>query len=70
MSEQTVQCKICGKPYVFHMHYAGDQSACPGCRERARRVNVGTIAHVDHGKTTLATAIRRACREIWVKHEQ
>lgn len=37
MSEQTVKCPICGEPYVFYSHYAGDQSACPGCRAKARR---------------------------------
>ena len=36
MPEQTVKCGICGKPYVFHSHYAGDQSACPACRGEAR----------------------------------
>lgn len=34
--EQTVKCPICGKPYVFYMYYAGDQSACPSCRKEAR----------------------------------
>ena len=28
-------------------------------------VNVGTIGHVDHGKTTLTTAITRVCAEVW-----
>lgn len=37
MSETTVKCKICGKPYVVYMHYAGDQSACPKCRSEARK---------------------------------
>lgn len=37
MSEQTVKCPICGKPYVVQMFYAGDQSACPSCRAIARR---------------------------------
>ena len=35
--EQTVTCKICGKPDVFMGHYAGDQSACPKCRQEARK---------------------------------
>ena len=34
-TEQTVKCKICGKPYKFYMFYAGDQSACPACRREA-----------------------------------
>ncbi len=34
--EQTVKCPICGEPYVFYAFYAGDQSACPSCRQRAR----------------------------------
>lgn len=34
--EQTVKCPICGKPYVTFSHYAGDQSACPDCRAKAR----------------------------------
>ncbi|KKN91256.1 hypothetical protein LCGC14_0221240 [marine sediment metagenome] len=34
MSEQTVTCTcpICGEPYVFYSHYAGNQSVCPDCR--------------------------------------
>jgi elongation factor Tu len=28
-------------------------------------VNVGTIGHVDHGKTTLTAALTRVCHEIW-----
>ena len=28
-------------------------------------VNVGTIGHVDHGKTTLTAAITRVCSEVW-----
>lgn len=39
MSEQTVKCPICSKPYVTYMHYAGDQSSCPACREDARKIS-------------------------------
>ena len=28
-------------------------------------VNVGTIGHVDHGKTTLTAALTRVCAELW-----
>ena len=28
-------------------------------------VNVGTIGHVDHGKTTLTAAITKVCSEVW-----
>ncbi|WP_148861585.1 elongation factor Tu [Marinobacter fonticola] len=28
-------------------------------------VNVGTIGHVDHGKTTLTAALTRVCHEVW-----
>jgi elongation factor Tu len=28
-------------------------------------VNVGTIGHVDHGKTTLTAALTRVCAEVW-----
>ena len=28
-------------------------------------VNVGTIGHVDHGKTTLTAAMTRVCAEVW-----
>ncbi|HDZ08254.1 GTP-binding protein, partial [Pseudohongiella sp.] len=28
-------------------------------------VNVGTIGHVDHGKTTLTAALTRVCFDIW-----
>ena len=28
-------------------------------------LNVGTIGHVDHGKTTLTAAITKVCAETW-----
>ena len=28
-------------------------------------INVGTIGHVDHGKTTLTAALTRVCAEVW-----
>ena len=28
-------------------------------------VNVGTIGHVDHGKTTLTAALTRVCADVW-----
>ena len=28
-------------------------------------VNVGTIGHVDHGKTTLTAALTRVCAEVY-----
>jgi elongation factor Tu len=28
-------------------------------------VNIGTIGHVDHGKTTLTAALTRVCAEVW-----
>ena len=34
--------------------------------ERSKpHVNVGTIGHVDHGKTTLTAALTRVCSELW-----
>ena len=34
--------------------------------ERSKpHVNVGTIGHVDHGKTTLTAALTRVCSEVW-----
>lgn len=33
----TAKCKICGRAYVIYSFYAGDQSACPQCRDEARR---------------------------------
>ncbi|WP_066967251.1 elongation factor Tu [Microbulbifer sp. Q7] len=34
--------------------------------ERSKpHVNVGTIGHVDHGKTTLTGALTRVCSEVW-----
>ncbi len=35
--DETVKCRICGKPYKFFVFYAGDQSACPDCRSAAKR---------------------------------
>lgn len=50
MSEQTVKCPICARPYVVYMHYAGDQSACPSCRQKARERQTRLI---DLGKGVL-----------------
>ena len=33
-------------------------------------LNVGTIGHVDHGKTTLTAALTRVCHEVWGTGEQ
>ena len=49
--EQTIKCPICGKPYVFMPFYAGDQSACPECRAKAR----GLKGYYKH-KTTNGTS--------------
>lgn len=35
--EQTIKCPICGRPYKVYDGYAGDQSACPSCRDQAYR---------------------------------
>lgn len=37
MTEQTIKCRICGKPYKFYMFSAADQSACPACVAAADR---------------------------------
>lgn len=37
MSDQTVKCPICSQPYTVYMFSAGDQSACPSCRAKARQ---------------------------------
>lgn len=41
MPEQIVKCRVCGEPYVFFSHYAGDESACPECHAKARRQHAG-----------------------------
>lgn len=33
----TIKCPICGRPYKWFGHYAGDQSACPMCRYEAEQ---------------------------------
>ena len=33
--EKTVKCPICGEPYKAYPFYAGDQSACPDCVQKA-----------------------------------
>ena len=35
MSERTVKCPICGRPYKVYAYYVGDQSACWKCRRKA-----------------------------------
>jgi endogenous inhibitor of DNA gyrase (YacG/DUF329 family) len=41
MTEKTVKCPLCGKPYKIYGMYAGDQSACPQCRAAAERLMQG-----------------------------
>lgn len=36
MASQTLKCPICGDPYTVYDMHAGDQSACPKCRAKAR----------------------------------
>jgi hypothetical protein len=36
MSENIINCPICGKPYEFFSMMVGDQSCCPGCRLAAK----------------------------------
>lgn len=33
----TIKCPICGRPYKWFAHFAGDQSACPACRAEAEQ---------------------------------
>jgi hypothetical protein len=36
MTSWTLKCPVCGDPYTVYDMYAGDQSACPACRSKAR----------------------------------
>jgi hypothetical protein len=36
VSEHTIKCPICEKPYKVYSHFAGDQSACSKCQQEAR----------------------------------
>jgi elongation factor Tu len=48
------------------MFRLGDAEMAKAKFERNKpHVNVGTIGHVDHGKTTLTAAITRVCAETW-----
>ncbi|MFQ3223553.1 MAG: elongation factor Tu, partial [Porticoccaceae bacterium] len=48
------------------MFRLGDAEMAKAKFERNKpHVNVGTIGHVDHGKTTLTAAITRVCAEAW-----
>jgi endogenous inhibitor of DNA gyrase (YacG/DUF329 family) len=50
VSESTVRCPLCSEPYVFMGHYAGDQSACPDCREKARAKMHGKHQPIDNAR--------------------
>jgi hypothetical protein len=41
-SEQIVHCPICGGSYALYASCAGDQSACPKCKKKARENEGGT----------------------------
>jgi hypothetical protein len=38
MNEQTVLCKLCDRPYTIFPFYAGDQSVCPTCINKAKKI--------------------------------
>lgn len=44
--ESIIKCPICGSPYVFYPFYAGDQSACPECRNKAKRFDKAQLEAV------------------------
>ncbi|MEJ2046355.1 MAG: GTP-binding protein, partial [Reinekea sp.] len=45
--------------------YEGGLEMAKATFERTKpHVNVGTIGHVDHGKTTLTAALTRVCAEV------
>lgn len=50
--EQTVKCPICGRPYKVYDMYMGDQSACPTCREEAKKNMIPSIKWEYHRKPT------------------
>lgn len=37
LTERTVKCPICSKPYKHYAFSAADQSACPSCANAAER---------------------------------
>ena len=39
-------------------------------KERLPHVNVGTVGHVDHGKTTLTAAITKVAAEVYRRRQQ
>lgn len=41
LTEKTVKCSICGRPYKVYSYYTGDQSACPKCIEEAENNKKG-----------------------------
>lgn len=47
MTEETIKCPICGKPYKVYTFSAGDQSACPKC---VRQAAVDTYKQVQYKK--------------------
>src|SRR5690625_3530784 len=59
------------KPSTLHPHTRGreiqeEPTVAKAKFERNKpHVNIGTIGHVDHGKTTLTAALTRVCHEVW-----
>ena len=33
----TIKCPICGEPYKVYAFFAGDQSACSHCQQKAMK---------------------------------
>ncbi len=59
---------IVKKRVVFGLEGAKEMSKAKFERKKPH-VNVGTIGHVDHGKTTLTAALTKVCAETWGKGE-
>ena len=48
LTEQTVKCPCCGRPYKFYPFSAADQSACPRCVAEAEQ-DLYTVSYAGTG---------------------
>jgi len=74
MTERTIKCHICGKPYKVYMFYAGDQSTCGECQADGLPESRGCIGYpspkgFEHVTTAGGGGVFTRCPRAWLAEE-
>jgi elongation factor Tu len=65
MAQDRVICSLNFKSQIKDPSLEAVEMAKEKFERTKPHVNVGTIGHVDHGKTTLTAALTRVCAEVF-----